>query len=86
MPGAQHQFEFVGKEPLALWVVLSLLFANTLLMLWPESSGAYIFGQHSHKVARWYTDHSIAIQFVLLALLGAVVVIYRKQIRYIRRT
>ncbi len=85
MPGGQHRFEFVGKEPLALWVVVSLFFANTVLMLLPESAGKYILAQRAPGFAHWYADHSVAIQFVLLAALGTIFVIYRKQVRYIRR-
>lgn len=85
MPGAGHKFYFVGKEPLALWVVLALLFANTVLMLLPESSAKYILGQRYPEIAHWYTDHSIAIQFVLLAALTAIFVAFRKRVQYIRR-
>ncbi len=85
MPGGQHRFEFVGKEPLALWIVASLLFANTALMLLPESSGKYILGQHGPKISHWYASHSIAIQFFLLAVLAAIFIIFRKRVRYIRR-
>jgi hypothetical protein len=33
MPISPHKFEFEGKEPVAFWIVISLLFANTILML-----------------------------------------------------
>ena len=80
-----HRFEFVGKEPLALWVVVSLLFANTVVMRLPESAGKYILAQHAPGFPHWYADHSVAIQFVLLAALGAIFFIYRKPVRDIRR-
>jgi hypothetical protein len=83
MPGGRHKFYFVGKEPLALWVVLSLLFANTVLMLLPESSSKYILA--APEVAHWYANHSIAIQFVLLAALAAVFIVFRKRVRYVRQ-
>jgi hypothetical protein len=75
----------VGKEPLALWIVASLFLANTLLTLLPESSSKYILGKRVPGIAHWYADHSIAIQFVLLAALGTIFIIYRKHVRYIRR-
>lgn len=85
MPGGHHKFEFVGKEPLALWVVVSLLFANAVLMLLPESFGKYILSPHAREIARWYADHSIAIQFVLSAAVAAIFIVFRKQVRYLRR-
>jgi hypothetical protein len=33
-------------------------------------------------ILRWYGDNSVAIQFVLLALLAAVMVISRKRVRW----
>jgi hypothetical protein len=85
IPGGQHRFEFVGKEPLAFWVVASLLFANTVLMLFPESSSKYILAQRAPEVAHWYADHSIAIQFVLLAALAGIFIVFRNRVRYLRR-
>ncbi len=85
MPGGPHRFEFVGKEPLALWVVVILFFANTILMLMSESARQYIFAQRVPGFSHWYADHSVAIQFVLLAALGSIFFIYRKRVRYIRR-
>jgi hypothetical protein len=82
---ARHKFYFVGKEPLALWVVVSLLFANTVLMLLPESAGKYILARCAPGFSHWYADHSIAIQFILLALLAAIFTVFRKRVRYIRR-
>ena len=75
----------MGKEPLVLWIVISLLFAKTVLMLLPESSEKYLFARLAPEVAHWYVDHSIAIQFVLLALLATVFIVFRKRVRYIRR-
>jgi len=85
MPGGAHRFEFAGKEPLALWVVVSLLFANTVVMLLPESAGKYILAQHAPGFSHWYADHSIAIQFVLLAALAGIFIIFRNRVRYLRR-
>jgi hypothetical protein len=85
MPGGAHRFEFAGKEPLALWVVVSLLFANTVVMLLPESAGKYILAQRAPEIARWYADHSIAIQFVLLAALAAIFIIFRRRVHYVRQ-
>ena len=39
---------------------------------------------HAPKMLCWYADHSIAIQFVILAVLASVFFIFRKQVRYIR--
>jgi hypothetical protein len=84
MLGARHKFYFAGKAPLALWVVMSLLFANTVLTLLPESAGKYILTQRAPETARWCVDHSIAIQFVLLAALAAIFIIFRKRVHYVR--
>lgn len=85
MPGGPHRFEFVGKEPLVLWVVVSLLFANIVLMLLPEASEKYLFARVAPEAAPWYVDHSIAIRFALLALLASVFFVFRKRVHYVRR-
>jgi hypothetical protein len=41
---------------------------------------------HAPEIVCWYAGHSIAIQFILLALVAAVFIIFRKRVRYIRRT
>lgn len=84
MAGGRHRFEFVGKEPLALWVAVSLLFANTVLMFTPDFAGKY-FSKHASRIFSWYSDRSIAIQFILLALLVGIFIIFRRRVRYIRR-
>jgi hypothetical protein len=84
MPGGRHKFEFVGKEPLALWVSASLLFANTVLMLSLDFGSKYFHPTQASKILSWYSDHSIAIQIILLVLLAAVFIIFRKRVRYTR--
>jgi len=77
MPVAGNKFYFVGKVPLPFCVLLCLLFVNTILMLLlPKATGGTL---------RWYEDNSITIQFVLLALLAVIVLIFRKRVHYIRR-
>jgi hypothetical protein len=39
---------------------------------------------HAPEIVCWYASRSIAIQFILLALLAAVLIVYRKRVRYIR--
>jgi hypothetical protein len=85
MPGLGRRFYFVEKVPLAFSVFLSLLFANTFLMLLPEFPRKYVFPRGAPEAVVWYENHSIAIQFVLLALLGLVVAIYRKRIEFVQR-
>jgi fatty acid desaturase len=92
MPGAQHRFEFEGKEPLAIWIVTSLLFANTILMLLPgvavsvlNFTGKYFLPKDAPEMVHWYEANSITIQFVLLALLAVIFIAFRKRVRYIRR-
>jgi hypothetical protein len=104
MPGVGgHRLEFVGKEPLILWFVASLLLAITFLFLLLEFGAKYFLPQasfglqprealsirgnqyHAPHIVRWYADHSIAIQFILLVLLFAIFLIFRKHVRYIRR-
>ena len=85
MPGGRHRFEFVGKEPLVFWVIASLLFANTFLMLTLDFGGKYFLPKHAPAIVSWYSDRSIMIQFLLLALLAAIFIIFRKRVRYIRQ-
>jgi hypothetical protein len=40
---------------------------------------------HAPDIVCWYAGHSIAIQFILLAMLFATFLIFRKHVRYIRR-
>jgi hypothetical protein len=86
MPGSsRHCFVFEGKEPLAVWIVVSLLFVNTVLMLLLSFTGRYFLPQNAPVMIRWYEANSITIQFVLLALLAVIFIVFRKRIRYIRQ-
>jgi len=85
MPGGQHKFEFLGNEPLALWIVVALLFANTALMLLLEFGRKYIVPQPAPGIVDRYAGRSIALQFILLAMLAAIFLIFRKRVRYIRQ-
>jgi hypothetical protein len=38
---------------------------------------------HAPGIVCWYAGHSITIQFVILALLAAIFVVFRKRVRYI---
>jgi hypothetical protein len=40
---------------------------------------------HAPEIVCWYASHSIAIQFILLAMMAAVFIWFRKRVRYIRR-
>src|ERR1700686_5669753 len=101
MPGVGgYRFEFVGKEPLILWAVASLLLANTFLFLLLEFGAKYFLPQaslalqpcealstrgnqyHAPDIVCRYAGHSIAIQFILLAMLFAIFFIFRKHVRY----
>jgi len=84
MLGGRHRFEFVGREPLVFWVVSSLLFANTVLMLLLEFGGKYFLPKHAPEIVYWYAGRSIEIQLVLVAQLAAIFVVFRKRVRYIR--
>jgi len=59
-------------------VLLCLLFLNTLLMF----AGKYFLPKMTLGSLRWYQDNSITIQFVLLAMMAAVVIIFRKRVRW----
>jgi hypothetical protein len=84
MPGGRHAFYFEGKEPLVLWAVALLLFANTSLMLLLEFGSRYVRPKRLPDAVFWYSDHSILIQFILLALLAAIFITFRKLIHYVR--
>jgi hypothetical protein len=47
MAGGRHRFEFVGKEPLVLWVFASLLLANTFLSLLLDFGAEYFLPRAS---------------------------------------
>ena len=85
MPGGRPIFYFVEKEPVALWVVGALLFANTFLSLFLGLGRGYIGARHLPSVVYWYSEHDILIQWVLLAALAAIFVIYRKRVHYAGR-
>jgi uncharacterized protein YqhQ len=86
MPGfGAHRFYFVEKVPLAFTLVLSLLFANTLLMFLPPFAGEHFPSKRFPLMFSWYDDHSILIQFVLLGMLAAILAVYRKRVRYVGR-
>ena len=74
MPGTGRRFYFVGKVPFPFSVLACLLFMNTFLMLFLPKATVGIL--------RRYEDNSVAIQFVLLALLAVVIVIFRKRVRW----
>jgi hypothetical protein len=78
MPGFGHRFYFVGKVPLPFFVLLCLLFLNTFLRF----AGEYFLPKTTLGALRWYQDNSITIQFVLLAMMAAVVIIFRKRVRW----
>jgi hypothetical protein len=103
MPGlGRHRFEFVDKEPLMLWVVASLLLANTFLLLLVDFAAKYFLPRasaalpscealkgkgvqyHAPGILCWYAGHSISIQFILLAVVAAIFIIFRKRVRHIR--
>jgi hypothetical protein len=102
MPGAGgHRFEFVGKEPLVFWVVITLLFVNTFLFFMLGFGAKYLLPKasltllpcetlaetgvqyHAPVIVCWYASRSIAIQFILLATLAAIFIIFRRRVRYI---
>jgi hypothetical protein len=102
MPGfGGHRFYFVGKEPLVLRVVGTLLFVNTFLLLTLAFGAKYFLPKasanrlpcealawngvqyHAPEMVCWYASRSIAIQFILLALVAAIFIIFRKKVHYI---
>jgi hypothetical protein len=85
MPGGRHKFEFVGTEPPAFRIVVALLFVNTVLMIALHLDNAkYVLREHFPSTVSWYLGHSVAVQFILLFLLAASLVAFRKRIRWVR--
>jgi hypothetical protein len=68
-----------------LWVVASLLFGNTLLMFLLDSGRKHVDAGRLSAIAYWYSEHGISIQYVLLAMLVVIFVIFRKRVHYVRR-
>jgi hypothetical protein len=104
MPGlGRHRFEFVGKEPLVLWLFATLLFMNTFLGLLLDFGAKYFLPRasaalpacealkekevqyHAPEIVCWYASRSIGLQFILLAAVAAIFIIFRKRVRYIRK-
>src|ERR1700751_6064592 len=85
MPGGRHKFYFVKKAPWVFSVAVSLLFANTFLMLLLEFAGKYILPKKVPEMVQWYGHNSIPIQFVLLALLAAIIILFRRRVHYSRQ-
>lgn len=83
MPGAgRYHFEFVGKQPLAFSLLALLLFVNTFLLLVVTFAGKYFLPKNVPEAVQWYVDNSITIQFVLLGLLAAILIIFRTRVRW----
>src|SRR5258708_9421345 len=82
MLGGGDRFQLGCKEPLALRVIGSLLFVNTVLMLALEFGGKYFLPKQAPHLVSWYLDHSILIQFIIMALLVSIFVIFRKRVRW----
>ena len=85
MLGGRHQFEFVDKEPLIFRVVVFVLLANTFSMLLLEFAGEYFLPKKQPEIVHWYMEHSIAVKFILLALLALILLAFRKRVRYFRQ-
>jgi hypothetical protein len=83
MPGAgAHKFYFVDKVPPIFLIVLALLFANTFLMLALDFISTHLFPSRATNLVSWYDAHSLAIQFILLAALFLILLIFRKRVRH----
>jgi hypothetical protein len=96
-----HRFEFVDREPLVFRVVVVLFLLNTFLGLLFEFGAKYFFqgasislppcealagGQyHAPQFICWFESRWIAIQFIFVGLIAAILVILRKRVRYIGR-
>jgi hypothetical protein len=94
LPGnGPHRFEFVGRTPLIVWALVVLLFANTFLGLALMVFHPVVYlppndrGLHKYATTAivWNAEHWNAVQFALLALLGVMFLIYRKNVRYVDR-
>jgi hypothetical protein len=51
-------------------------------MLFLDFARKHFLSRNALGTLRWYQDNSITIQFILLALMAAVVFIFRKRIRW----
>ncbi len=78
MPGnGPHHWYFVGKTPWIAWALYVLLGVNTIAGL----VGVPVYEHFAHR-SLGFQERFIEIQFILLALIGLVFVIYRKNVRY----
>jgi hypothetical protein len=81
MPGhGPHGLEFVGKTAWIAWALFVLLGVNTVAGL----VGVPAYEHIAHRPLR-FDERFIDIQFILLALIGLVFLIYRKNVRYVCR-
>ena len=92
---------FVDREPLVFRIVFVLLFVNAFLGLLLDFGAKYLFpktsmslspcealsgGQyHAPRFICWFESRWIAIQFILLGLIAAILLIFRKRVRYLGR-
>jgi hypothetical protein len=82
MPGnGPHRLEFVGKTPWVFTVLVALLFVNTFAGL----IGIPVYEHFAHRTISYGDRLFLESQFVLLALIGLVFLIYRKSVRYTYR-
>jgi hypothetical protein len=81
MPGhGPHGLGFVGKTAWIAWALFVLLGVNTVAGL----VGVPAYEHFAHRPLR-FDERFIDIQFILLALIGLVFLIYRKNVRYVYR-
>jgi hypothetical protein len=78
--GGLHRFEFIGKTPWIAWALAVLLGVNTIVGL--IAVPAY---EHFAHRSLGFGERFLEIQFVLLAAIGLVFLIYRKNARYTNR-
>ena len=82
MPGnGPHRLEFIGKTPWIFMLLVVLLIINSL-------AGVVFLPAYEHFAHRTisYDSHFLEIEFGLLMLLGLVLIIYRKNVRYVNRS
>jgi len=92
MPVGQHRFEFIGEQPLIFRVLAGLTVANAFIgLLLPYvlrfvTPQAFTGSRPCEGLAGavcWYENRWVMIEFILLAMIGVVLFVFRKRVRHV---
>lgn len=92
MPVGRHRFEFVGEQPLIFRVLAALTVANAFIglllpyvlrLVIPQALTQSRLCEGLMGAVCWYENRWVLIEFALLAMIGVVLLVFRKRVRHI---